>query len=161
MVYIEAVYKYYKFNMEACSRAAVMGSSLQQPVWVKGSAFPLKGEVKLNGVRLWFVKPCKASQLDGSLVSGRPPSSVSVPIPEMGGNFSNLRFIPRVHTHKTMQQILGYRLLHFSVFLAFLCPLVCILLLVFDLFVLLYPVGCEIVFWSYSVYMFKLYYKPY
>ncbi|XP_004253097.1 serine hydroxymethyltransferase 3, chloroplastic-like [Solanum lycopersicum] len=75
--------------MEACSRAAVMGSSLQQPVWVKGSAFPLKGEVKLNGVRLWFVKPCKASQLDGSLVSGRPPSSVSVPIPEMGGAGNN------------------------------------------------------------------------
>ncbi|KAL3321733.1 hypothetical protein AABB24_039373 [Solanum stoloniferum] len=75
--------------MEACSRAAVMHSSLQQPVWVKGSAFPLKGEVKLNGVKLWSVKPCKASQLEGSLVSGRPPSSVSVPIPEMGGVGNN------------------------------------------------------------------------
>uniref|UniRef100_M1CVE3 Serine hydroxymethyltransferase n=1 Tax=Solanum tuberosum TaxID=4113 RepID=M1CVE3_SOLTU len=74
--------------MEACSRAAVMGSSLQQPVWVNGSAFPLKGEVKLNGVKLWSVKPCKASQLEGSLVSGRPPS-VSVPIPEMGGAGNN------------------------------------------------------------------------
>ncbi|KAG5597810.1 hypothetical protein H5410_039042 [Solanum commersonii] len=76
--------------MEACSRAAVVGSSLQQSVWVKGSTFPLKGEVKLNRVKLWSVKPCKASQLEGSLVSGRPPSSVSVPIPEMesaGNNF--------------------------------------------------------------------------
>ncbi|KAK4374240.1 hypothetical protein RND71_004917 [Anisodus tanguticus] len=65
-----------------------MGSSLQQPVWVKGSAFPLKGEMKLNGVKLWSVKPCKASKLEGSLVTGRPPS-VSVPIPEMAGAGNN------------------------------------------------------------------------
>ncbi|XP_016506712.1 serine hydroxymethyltransferase 3, chloroplastic [Nicotiana tabacum] len=73
--------------MEACCGAAVMGSFIQQPVWVKGSAFPLKGEmIKLNGmVKLCSVKPCGASQLEGSLVTGRPPSSVSVPIPEMAG----------------------------------------------------------------------------
>ncbi|KAF3660108.1 hypothetical protein FXO37_13684 [Capsicum annuum] len=71
--------------MEACGRAAVMGYSLQQPISVKGSAFPLRGEMKLNGVKLWSVKPCKASHLEGSLVTGRPPPSVSVPIPEMSG----------------------------------------------------------------------------
>lgn len=87
--------------MEACGGAAVMGSSLQQPIWVKGSAFPLKGDMKLNGVKLWSVKPCKASKLEGSMVTGRPPSSVSVPIPEMGGNFSNFHFILRVHIHES------------------------------------------------------------
>ncbi|PHU01323.1 hypothetical protein BC332_31110 [Capsicum chinense] len=71
--------------MEACGRAAVMGYSLQQPISVKGSAFPLRGEMKLNGVKLWSVKPCKASHFEGSLVTGRPPPSVSVPIPEMSG----------------------------------------------------------------------------
>ncbi|CAN4095537.1 unnamed protein product [Withania somnifera] len=75
--------------MEACSRAAVMCSSLQQPVWVKGSAFPLKGDMKFNRVKLWAIKPCKASQLVGSLVTGRPPPSVSIPIPEMAGAGNN------------------------------------------------------------------------
>ncbi|KAK4354800.1 hypothetical protein RND71_026994 [Anisodus tanguticus] len=75
--------------MEACGRAAVMSYSLQQSVWVKGSAFPLKGEMKLNEVKLRSAKPCKASQLEGSLVTGRPPSSVSVPIPEMAGAENN------------------------------------------------------------------------
>lgn len=71
-----------------------MGSFIQQPVWVKGSAFPLKGEmIKLNGVvKLCSSKPCRASQLEGSLVTGRPPSSVSVPIPEMAGNFQTFVF---------------------------------------------------------------------
>lgn len=129
--------------MEACGGAAVIGSSLQQPVWVKGSAFSLKGEMKLNGVKLWSVKPCKASQLEGSLVTGRPPSSVSVPIPEMGGIFqTSVLFYVYIHM-KSVLQILGDRLFCLSVFLTFLCALVCILLLVFDVFVHLYSGGCE------------------
>lgn len=67
--------------MQACSRTAVMGS-IQQPIWGKGSAFPPKGlgfngiahEVKLNSI----IKPCRSSQLEESLVTGRPPSSVYV-----------------------------------------------------------------------------------
>ncbi|KAG5244211.1 glycine hydroxymethyltransferase family protein [Salix suchowensis] len=61
--------------MQATSGAAVMGS-LQQPVLIKGSAFPMK-----RSVIIWFpyqvkLKPCRASSLEGSLVTGRPPSSV-------------------------------------------------------------------------------------
>ncbi|XP_007012241.2 PREDICTED: serine hydroxymethyltransferase 3, chloroplastic [Theobroma cacao] len=69
--------------MQACSGAAMMGS-VQQPMRVNRPAFPLKGsgisgfphQIKLNSV-----KPCRA-QLEGSLVTGRPPSSVSVPVLE-------------------------------------------------------------------------------
>lgn len=76
-----------KTNMQACSGAAVMGS-LQQPIWVKGSRFPSEGSVVVgfpNQIRLNMVKPCRFSSIEGSLVTGRPPSSVSVPIPEIGG----------------------------------------------------------------------------
>ena len=69
--------------MQACSGAATMGS-LQQPMRVNRPSFPLKGsgitrfphQIKLNSV-----KPCRA-QLEGSLVTGRPSSPVSVPVQE-------------------------------------------------------------------------------
>ena len=75
--------------MQSCSGAAVVMGSLQQPIWIKGSAFPCKGfgiSGNQNYVKLISVGACRASQLGGSLVTGRPPSSVSVPVPEIGGN---------------------------------------------------------------------------
>ncbi|KAL7164548.1 hypothetical protein ACSBR2_040450 [Camellia fascicularis] len=75
--------------MQACSGTAVMGS-IQQPIWAKaflpkGSGFSgFHHQVKLN-----LLKPCRSSQLEGSLITGRPPSSVSVPAPEIGGNESS------------------------------------------------------------------------
>ncbi|OMP06355.1 Serine hydroxymethyltransferase [Corchorus capsularis] len=69
--------------MQACSGAAMMGS-LQQPMGVNRPAFPLRGS-GISGfphqIKLISVKPCRA-QLEGSLVTGRPPSSVSVPVLE-------------------------------------------------------------------------------
>uniref|UniRef100_A0A7N2LK03 Uncharacterized protein n=1 Tax=Quercus lobata TaxID=97700 RepID=A0A7N2LK03_QUELO len=35
------------------------------------------------------MKPCKSSNVEGSLVIGRPPSSASVPVPEIGGSGSS------------------------------------------------------------------------
>lgn len=71
---------------------AVMGS-LQQPIWIKGSsAFPPKGSAGIVGfqhqVKLSSsMKPCRcSSQLEASLITGRPSSSVSVPAAEIGGN---------------------------------------------------------------------------
>ncbi|XP_057478862.1 serine hydroxymethyltransferase 3, chloroplastic-like [Actinidia eriantha] len=65
----------------ACSGTAVMGS-IQQPSLVKGSNFPPK-ELGFNGFgpqgKLNLIKPCRSSQLEGSLVTSRPPSSVSIP----------------------------------------------------------------------------------
>ncbi|KAG8375650.1 hypothetical protein BUALT_Bualt10G0122300 [Buddleja alternifolia] len=73
--------------MQACGGSAMM-SSIQQPVVTKRPAFPSK-YFGISGcqshVRLSSVKPCRSSQLEESLVTGRPPSSVSVPIPEIGG----------------------------------------------------------------------------
>ncbi|XP_057477322.1 serine hydroxymethyltransferase 3, chloroplastic-like [Actinidia eriantha] len=73
--------------MHACSGAAVMGS-IQQPLWTKGSAFSPKGP-SFNGFphqfKLSLVEPCRSSQLEGSLVTGRPPTSASVSAPEIGG----------------------------------------------------------------------------
>jgi glycine hydroxymethyltransferase len=77
-------------NMQACSGAAVMGS-LQQSICAKGSLFPSKGSGMhgfSNHARVNFVKPCRSSHIEGSLVTGRPPSSVSVPVPENGGKGS-------------------------------------------------------------------------
>ncbi|KAL5783381.1 hypothetical protein ACOSP7_008410 [Xanthoceras sorbifolium] len=77
--------------MQACSGAAVMGS-LQQPICDKGSLFPSKGTGMhgfSNHVRLTSVKPCRSSSIEGGLVPGRPPSSVSVPVPEIGGKESS------------------------------------------------------------------------
>ncbi|XP_027071218.1 serine hydroxymethyltransferase 3, chloroplastic [Coffea eugenioides] len=78
--------------MQSCSGAAVVMGSLQQPIWIKGSAFPCKGfgiSGNQNYVKLISVGACRASQLGGSLVTGRPPSSVSVPVPEIGGSGSS------------------------------------------------------------------------
>ncbi|KAK6135564.1 hypothetical protein DH2020_030672 [Rehmannia glutinosa] len=69
-----------------------MINSIQQTVWTKGPIFPSKW-IGTSGcpshVKLSSVKPCRSSQLEGSLVTGRPPSSVSVPIPEVGGDGNN------------------------------------------------------------------------
>ncbi|GMI81406.1 serine hydroxymethyltransferase 3, SERINE HYDROXYMETHYLTRANSFERASE 3 [Hibiscus trionum] len=68
-----------------CGGAAMTGS-LQQPVRVNKPAFPFKGS-RISGfphqIKLNSVKPCRA-QLGGSLVTGRPSSSVSVPVVENG-----------------------------------------------------------------------------
>ncbi|CAN1170652.1 Serine hydroxymethyltransferase 3, chloroplastic [Linum perenne] len=69
--------------MQSC---AVTGS-LQQPLWSNrtGVASKKSGFVLFpNQVKLKSLKPCKSSHLEGSLVTGRPPSSISVPIPESG-----------------------------------------------------------------------------
>ncbi|KAL3844223.1 hypothetical protein ACJIZ3_001626 [Penstemon smallii] len=77
--------------MHACGGSAMM-SSIQQPIGTKGSVFPSK-MVGVGGcpnhVKLSSVKPCRTSQLEGSLVTGRPPSSLSVPIPEIKGDGSS------------------------------------------------------------------------
>ncbi|KAA8525178.1 hypothetical protein F0562_006958 [Nyssa sinensis] len=77
--------------MQACSGTAVMGS-LQQPIWTKGSNFPPKG-YSVNGfpnqIKLNIAKPCRSSQVEGNLVTGKPPSFVSVPVAEIGGNGSS------------------------------------------------------------------------
>ncbi|KAL0330722.1 UNVERIFIED_CONTAM: Serine hydroxymethyltransferase 3, chloroplastic [Sesamum angustifolium] len=65
-----------------------MMNSIQQPLGPKGSLFPSKwlGITGCpNHVKLSSIKPCRSSQLEGSLITGKPPSSVSVPIPEIGG----------------------------------------------------------------------------
>ncbi|OIW14041.1 hypothetical protein TanjilG_11386 [Lupinus angustifolius] len=75
--------------MQGCTGVAMMGS-LQQPCWTKGLNFPAKGCTS-NGfshqVKFSNVKPCKASQIEGSVVTGRP-SSLSVPVQEIGGDGS-------------------------------------------------------------------------
>lgn len=79
-----------KTKMQACSGAAVNGS-LQQVIWAKSLPFPSKGPGMSgfpNQIKLNSMKPCRSSYIEGSLVTGRPPSSVSVPIPEIGGNCS-------------------------------------------------------------------------
>ena len=78
-------------KMQACSGVAVMGS-LQQPIWTKGSNFAPKGSSVIGFPqegRLSLMKLCKSSNVEGSLVTGRLPSSASVPMPEIGGiNFT-------------------------------------------------------------------------
>lgn len=76
--------------MQACSGTAAMGS-LQQPIWIKGSSFAPNGST-VNGfphqIKLNSVKPCR-SYIKGSLVTGKPPSSVSVTVPGNGGSGVN------------------------------------------------------------------------
>lgn len=71
--------------MQACT----MMGSLQQSVWTKGMGFPAKGYGNNSGfvseVKFWNMKPCKASPVEGSLVTGKP-SSLSFSVPEIGGN---------------------------------------------------------------------------
>ena len=75
--------------MQGTAGVAMMGS-LQQPVWTKGQTFPAKGYGS-NGfmpqVKFYNVKPCKASHVEGSLVTGMP-STLSVSVPEIGGNYT-------------------------------------------------------------------------
>ncbi|KAJ7966455.1 Serine hydroxymethyltransferase [Quillaja saponaria] len=75
--------------MQACSGVAAAGS-LQQPIWTKGLNFPVKG-CNISGfthqINFNLVKPCKSSYAEGSLVGGRPSSSV--PVPEIGGDGSS------------------------------------------------------------------------
>lgn len=79
-----------EIGMQAYSGAAVMGS-LQQPICAKGSPFPAKG-FGVHGfsshVRLNLVKPCRSLYVEGSLVTGSSPSSVSVAVREIGGKGS-------------------------------------------------------------------------
>ncbi|KAF3440683.1 hypothetical protein FNV43_RR18967 [Rhamnella rubrinervis] len=73
--------------MQACSGAAVMGS-IQQPIWVKGTTLFQKGHSTNefpHQIKLYSIKPCRFSYSEGSLVSLRPPSSVSVPVLETWG----------------------------------------------------------------------------
>ncbi|KAE8099998.1 hypothetical protein FH972_017937 [Carpinus fangiana] len=75
--------------MQACSGAAMSGS-VQQAIWTKGSNFIPKGSSVVGfpqHVKVNSLKPCRCSRIEGSLVTGRPPSSV--PVPEIGGNGSS------------------------------------------------------------------------
>lgn len=64
--------------------------SLQQPIWVKGSSvLSHKGSAVVvefpHQARLNVLKSCRCSSpLEASLITGRPPSSASVPAPDMG-----------------------------------------------------------------------------
>ncbi|KAK7300232.1 hypothetical protein RJT34_11072 [Clitoria ternatea] len=66
---------------------------LQQPVWNKGMSFPAKGcgcnSRIIPQVKFFNVKPCKASPVEGSLVTGNHPSSLSFSVPEIGGDGSS------------------------------------------------------------------------
>ncbi|XP_027330897.1 serine hydroxymethyltransferase 3, chloroplastic isoform X2 [Abrus precatorius] len=68
-----------------------MMGSLQQPVWTKGMNFPAKG-CGSNGfipqMKVYHLKPCKASHVEGGLVTGKP-SSLSFSVPEIGGDGSS------------------------------------------------------------------------
>lgn len=74
-------------KMHACG-GSMMGA-VQQSVWMKGSGLHPKISTGVDfpwGIRLNSLKPCKASHVEGRLVTGRPPSSVSVPAPGIDGN---------------------------------------------------------------------------
>ncbi|KAE9598964.1 putative glycine hydroxymethyltransferase [Lupinus albus] len=76
--------------MQGCTGVAMMGS-LQQPCWTKGLNFHAKWGTSngfLHQVKFSNVKPCKASQIEGSVVTGRP-SSLSVGVQEIGGDGSS------------------------------------------------------------------------
>ncbi|CAN4127952.1 unnamed protein product [Withania somnifera] len=55
-----------------------MMGSLQQRIWIKGSTFPSKGSAGINIssglVKLYSVKPCRASPIEGTLLTGQPTS---------------------------------------------------------------------------------------
>ncbi|CAL0301275.1 unnamed protein product [Lupinus luteus] len=76
--------------MQGCTGVAMMGS-LQQPYWTKGMNFPAKGcgsNGFMSQVKLYCVKPCKASRVESSLVTGSAPS-LSVAVQEIGGEGSS------------------------------------------------------------------------
>ncbi|KAM5574551.1 serine hydroxymethyltransferase 3, chloroplastic [Rosa sericea] len=73
--------------MQACSGAAVMGS-VQQPTRLRGAALPNR-RLSISGfphqVNLNFAKTARSySNIQGSLVAGRPSSPASVHVPEFG-----------------------------------------------------------------------------
>ena len=77
--------------MQACGGSAIM-NSIQQPVGIKTSVFPSNWMGAIGSpshVKMSSFKPCRSSQLEGSLVTGKPPSSASIPIPEVGGIVHN------------------------------------------------------------------------
>nr|KYP62897.1 hypothetical protein KK1_017457 [Cajanus cajan] len=68
-----------------------MMGSLQQSVWTKGMDFPPKGcgnNGFLPQVKFCNMKSCKASHVEGSLVTGKP-SSLSFSVPKIGGDGSS------------------------------------------------------------------------
>lgn len=69
--------------------------SIQQHIWGKGLAFPPKWS-GFNGiahqVKPNSIKPCRSSQFEESLVTGRPPSSVYVSGPDSRGSYNALSF---------------------------------------------------------------------
>ncbi|KAL6533993.1 Serine hydroxymethyltransferase 3, chloroplastic [Orobanche hederae] len=74
-------------SMQACGRSSAMINSTLRTVGAKGSVFPSKRigiGLCRNHVKLSSVKHCKSSQFEGSLVTGKPSSPVSVPNPEIG-----------------------------------------------------------------------------
>ncbi|KAK9126077.1 hypothetical protein Scep_014923 [Stephania cephalantha] len=78
--------------MQSYSGAALMGA-VQQPSWTKCPSFSPK--LNICGVSpvqfsLNSANPFRVSCIEGSLITGRPPSSASVPAPELGfdGNIS-------------------------------------------------------------------------
>lgn len=73
--------------MQATSGVAVMGS-LQVAVCGKGSCFPSKSSsicVFPQQKKMNILKPCKSFKVEASMVAGKPSSSVSVTVPEIGG----------------------------------------------------------------------------
>ncbi|KAK6912784.1 Serine hydroxymethyltransferase-like domain [Dillenia turbinata] len=79
--------------MQAISGTRMMVSmqqQQQQPIWAKNTNLFLQGSFPgyPHQVRLSSFKPRKSS-IEGSLVTGRPPSSVSAPAPEIGGSGSS------------------------------------------------------------------------
>lgn len=76
--------------MQACGGATVMGS-LQQPICCKITSLPLKGFDASgfpNQIQFISVKPYRVSGFQGNMVTGRPPSSVSMAMPNNIGNYS-------------------------------------------------------------------------
>lgn len=73
--------------MQACNGSAMM-SSIQQPFGTNGSLFPSKC-LGIGGwpnyVKLSSVKPCRSSQIEGFVATGKTTSSVSIPKPDIGG----------------------------------------------------------------------------
>ncbi|XP_042038906.1 serine hydroxymethyltransferase 3, chloroplastic-like [Salvia splendens] len=77
--------------MQACGGSAIM-NSIQQPVGIKTSVFPSNWMGAIGSpshVKMSSFKHCRSSQLEGSLVTGKPPSSTSIPVPEVGGTGSS------------------------------------------------------------------------
>lgn len=81
--------------MQTCGGATVMGSLQQQLILSKGTSldsklfrsFGFSSQVLLNSVKSYRVNGIR-----GSMVTGRPPSSVSMSVPENIGNYT-LTFI--------------------------------------------------------------------